>query len=105
MLNAEKLAQAYSTAQMALDGEEYSGRLAISTAKNKISSITNIDNNAVNLYERLHSLEVELDDIVSEITNLCESCDFNEQEFELALESYNNRDRRFGGINYEKKSD
>ncbi len=31
--------------------------------------------------------------------------DFNEQEFELALESYNNRDRRFGGINYEKKSD
>lgn len=29
--------------------------------------------------------------------------DFNEKEFDLALDSYNNRDRRFGGINYEKK--
>ena len=99
MLNAEKLAQAYSTAQMALDGEEYSGRLAISTAKNKISSITNIDNNAVNLYERLHSLEVELDDIVSEITNLCESCDFNEQEFnevDQRLDSIKMLKRKYG---------
>ena len=29
--------------------------------------------------------------------------DFNNIEFDKALESYNNRDRRFGGINYEKK--
>ena len=74
-------------------------KLAISTAKNKISSITNIDNNAVNLYERLHSLEVELDDIVSEITNLCESCDFNEQEFnevDQRLDSIKMLKRKYG---------
>lgn len=29
--------------------------------------------------------------------------DFNDKEFEIALEAYNKRDRRFGGINYEKK--
>ena len=29
--------------------------------------------------------------------------DFNDKEFEMALEAYNKRDRRFGGINYEKK--
>ena len=30
--------------------------------------------------------------------------DFNEEEFDKALLSYNNRDRRFGGINYENKN-
>lgn len=30
--------------------------------------------------------------------------DFDSKEFDLAIESYNKRDRRFGGINYEKKS-
>lgn len=30
--------------------------------------------------------------------------DFNEAELEKALDSYNRRDRRYGGINYEKKS-
>lgn len=30
--------------------------------------------------------------------------DFNEDEFDKALLEYNKRDRRFGGINYEKKS-
>ncbi len=30
--------------------------------------------------------------------------DFNKDEFDQALDSYNNRDRRFGGINYEKKN-
>ena len=30
--------------------------------------------------------------------------DFNEKEFDLALEAYNNRDRRFGGIKDEKKN-
>ena len=30
--------------------------------------------------------------------------DFNNIEFDKALLSYNNRDRRFGGINYEKKN-
>lgn len=31
--------------------------------------------------------------------------DFNNEEFDTALLEYNTRDRRFGGINYEKKSD
>ena len=30
--------------------------------------------------------------------------DFNEKEFDLALDSYNKRERRFGGIDYEKKN-
>ena len=30
--------------------------------------------------------------------------DFDEKEFDKALDSYNKRDRRFGGINYEKKN-
>lgn len=30
--------------------------------------------------------------------------DFNEAELEKALDSYSKRDRRYGGINYEKKS-
>jgi undecaprenyl diphosphate synthase len=30
--------------------------------------------------------------------------DFNEEEFDKALLVYNKRDRRFGGINYENKS-
>ena len=29
--------------------------------------------------------------------------DFNDKDFEMSLEAYNKRDRRFGGINYEKK--
>ena len=29
--------------------------------------------------------------------------DYNEKEFQKDLEIYNNRDRRFGGINYETK--
>ena len=31
--------------------------------------------------------------------------DFNNEEFDLALVEYTKRDRRFGGINYEAKSD
>ena len=30
--------------------------------------------------------------------------DFNYQEFDKALEEYAKRDRRFGGVKYEKKS-
>ncbi len=30
--------------------------------------------------------------------------DFNEKEFDLAMVRFNNRDRRFGGINYERKN-
>lgn len=30
--------------------------------------------------------------------------DFDKKEFDLALEAYNNRDRRFGGIKYDKKN-
>lgn len=30
--------------------------------------------------------------------------DFDEKEFDKAILAYNKRDRRFGGINYEKKS-
>ena len=30
--------------------------------------------------------------------------DFDNVEFDKALKNYNNRDRRFGGINYEEKS-
>ena len=30
--------------------------------------------------------------------------DFKKEEFDKALESFNNRERRFGGINYEKKN-
>ena len=29
--------------------------------------------------------------------------DFNEEEFDKAMVDYTNRDRRFGGIDYEKK--
>ena len=30
--------------------------------------------------------------------------DFNKKEFDKALESFNKRNRRFGGINYEEKT-
>ena len=30
--------------------------------------------------------------------------DFSNDDFDLALDVYNKRDRRFGGINYEKKN-
>jgi len=30
--------------------------------------------------------------------------DFNEKEFDKAIEAFNNRNRRFGGVNNEKKS-
>ena len=31
--------------------------------------------------------------------------DFNEEEFDKSLEVYNNRNRRFGGIDYDTKND
>ena len=96
MLNAEKLAEAYNVSQMALDGDEYNARMAISTARNKISSITNLDSSAVELTNRLYSLEAELDDIVDEIARIGGQCEFNEQEF-------NEVDQRLDSIKMLKK--
>ncbi len=81
MVNAEKLAEAYGVAKSALDGEEYSARLGIGTARNKLQSIADINPAMQPLTERLYSLEAELDDIISEITSALNSCEYDEREF------------------------
>lgn len=81
MVNAEKLAEAYNVAKQALDGDEYSARIGIGTARNKLQSIVEIDPSMKDLIDRLYSLEAELDDIATEITSASSSCDYDEQEF------------------------
>lgn len=81
MANAEKLKEAYLLARQALDGEEYCARLAIASARNKLSSITHIDEKMQEFVDRLYSLEAEVDDLSSSLADKAYSCDFDEEEF------------------------
>lgn len=96
MANAEKLVEGYNVARIALDGDEYSARMGIATARNKLSSLMSLDSTLEESVNRLFSLEAELDDIVSEITNFANMCEFDEQEFNAV-------DERFDSIKLLKK--
>lgn len=82
MMNAEKLKEAYALAREALDGEEFCGRLAVSSARNKLSTITSIDVQMQELVDRLYSLEAEIDDLSATLSAKVDACDFDEEEFE-----------------------
>ena len=96
MANSEKLIEAYNTSKKALDGEEYSARLAIASARNKLSQISNLDCVVEQYVSRLYSLEAELDDVASELTRLGDKCEFDEQRF-------NEVDERLDSIKMLKK--
>ena len=81
MANAEKLKEAYLLARQALDGDEYGARLAVSSARNKISSIVNIDPSMQEVVDRLYSLDAEIDDLSTTLGNKAEACDFDAEEF------------------------
>ena len=81
MANAEKLKEAYLVARQALDGDEYSARLAVSSAKNKLNTIVNIDPSMQEIVDRLYSLDAEIDDISSSLANSADACDFDAEEF------------------------
>lgn len=96
MLNAEKLIEVYNTSKKALDGEEYSARLAIASARSKLSQISNLESVVEEYVNRLYSLEAELDDVASELTRLGDKCEFDEQRF-------NEVDERLDSIKMLKK--
>ena len=96
MANAEKLVEAYNMSKNALDGDEYSARLAIATARNKLMANISLDPSLQELTNRLFSLEAELDDIASELNSLGSQCDYDEQAF-------NEVDERLDSIKMLKK--
>jgi len=81
MANAERLKEAYLVARQALDGDEYGARIAVSSAKNKISTIVGIDPSMQEFVDRLYSLDAEIDDISASLGSKAETCDFDAEEF------------------------
>lgn len=96
--SAEKLAEAFSTSSGVLSGEN--GAIdAVNTAVRAIGLISGIDDKYAEIYERLKSVRLEIEDIAETITDLAEDTEFDEgeaDEIENRLEVYKTLKRKYG---------
>ncbi len=94
--NIEKIMSgANMTANALSSAEQY-----INQAIPSISTITAFDNSMENLYERLKSQKIELDDITETINEYLENLDFSETEFDkldARLDTYKSLQKKYGG--------
>ncbi|MGN1066378.1 MAG: DNA repair protein RecN [Candidatus Fimimonas sp.] len=99
MVNAEKIAQALSQAVQCLNGEN--GAInQISFAADSLRAISNVEESADALSQRLHSCRLEADDVCATLEDLLESVDFSPAEadkLEERLEQIKTVKRKYGG--------
>ena len=100
-LGAEKIASALSEVMTLLsDGEDYSPATGlVSDAKNELSSISSYDEKYAEWVDRLHSAEVELEDIADSVSEELDSLDFSQNDLdkiEKRLETIRNVTRKYG---------
>ncbi len=99
MVNAEKIAQALSQSVEALDGTM--GAIGqLSTAKSALRGISNVEESADKLSERLESARLELSDVSATLNDLLDGLDFSTFEadrVEARLENIKNIKRKYGG--------
>ena len=100
-LGAEKIASALSEVMaMLVDGEDYSPANAlVSDAKNALTSVSSYDEKYADWAERLHSAEVELEDIADSVSEELDMLDFSQNDLdriEKRLETIRNVTRKYG---------
>ena len=81
--HAEKIKLALGTASAAISGEE-GGVDKIYEAVKQLMSVTSLSSEYADLYERLNSLSIELDDISDTLSGALSSVDFDEADLENA---------------------
>lgn len=84
--NAGEIKLKFGQATQILDESEYSVSQNLSQLLNELKSIKDYSSEYNQLYERLHSSYVELDDITKEISNLDDRIEVNEEELQITSE-------------------
>lgn len=100
-LGAEKIASMLSEVSSLLsDGEDYSPAVGlVSDARNALSSVSSYDEKYAEWADRLHSVEVELEDIADSVSEELDSLDFSQgdlDKIEKRLETIRNITRKYG---------
>lgn len=85
--NVEDIKIQLSEIQSITQNEEIGVQTQLNTCENHLSKIAKYASEYNELYERIHSVKIELDDIISEVENSNENLEFNPSE----LEKYNSR--------------
>lgn len=82
MKNVTEIAEKLNNAKNFLDNSEYSISHQLKMATQAISSITSYDNELEDIYNRLDSAKIELDDLIEMLEANLNSLDFNEFEYD-----------------------
>ncbi len=100
--NAERIANALSSAFTAIDADDNFGALnATQTALREINAITRFDSNFETMLSRLESVKIELRDIADELSNEIEGLNYDPRELEKIEERINDIrkiKKRYGAI-------
>ena len=77
---SEKVTSAISELEGVLAGEDYSLISSLSVAKNKISSLSNVDSELAEISDRLSASAIELEDIAESLSGIYEKFYFDENK-------------------------
>ena len=94
-----KIADVINSSHSALYGSERSVYDSISGVLNNLQSVAEYDDRLSEIYERLNSTAIELDDIIYQIRDYRDSMEFDESEIdqiETRLDTINNLKRKYG---------
>ena len=94
-----KIADVINSSHSALYGSERSVYDSISGVVNNLQSVAEYDDRLSEIYERLNSTAIELDDIIYQIRDYRDSMEFDESEIdqiETRLDTINNLKRKYG---------
>ena len=99
--HTQKLLEAISGASSFLCGDEnFSVNNCLYGAIKSLNSVTSIDKNIETEYNRLNSIQIELDDVKQRLEDILNGYDFSEEEFmrvENRLSVLKNIKRKYGG--------
>ena len=98
MTNSEKIFNALNSTIETLDGDVNLSSV-LKTAINSLSSIEQYDDEIKSNKERLYSIKYDLDDIVSSVSNMCNSIEYNEDELDRLqddLSTIKDLERKYG---------
>ncbi|MGB7785765.1 MAG: DNA repair protein RecN [Salinimicrobium sp.] len=80
--NVEQLTEQLGSAVNAIQQEEIGAAATLREAKNNLQKISGISSNYHNLFERLQSVNIELDDIAAELESALEKVEANPEELQ-----------------------
>lgn len=80
--NVEELTEQLGSAVNAIQQEEIGAAASLRTAKNNLQKVSGISSHNNQLYERLESVTIELDDIAAELESALDKVEANPQELE-----------------------